>query len=71
MRSKETKNREDEGKEEKEELNRVKEREEFRSRRREIRDEAHVAASDVEADAEHWMDEEKGKEREKEEREWE
>ena len=33
MRSKEAKHREDEGKEEKEKLNRVKEREEFRSRR--------------------------------------
>ena len=64
MRSNKTENREEEGKEEKEELNGVKEREEFRNRRREIRDEEHVAASDVETDAEHWMDEEKGKERE-------
>ena len=69
MRSNKTENREEEGKDEREELNGVKQREEFRSRRREIRDEEHVAASDVETDAEHWMDEEKEKEREEEEKE--
>ena len=73
MWSSKTKNRVDGGREEKEKLNRMKEREDFsrgevKKGRRKIRKEEHAAVSDVETDVEHWVDgREERKEREEEE----